>query len=153
MGFDDTAPSLVDTKVEGKTGKKNKKHKNRQSAACQMKAGGQYTEVTVEEQSPSSQNVSERLEKRSAGSKQNKKTRKTRNQSFSPVTSPASSSHLQKAKSAQKPSALPVTNQLRRSHPNSHLSKCSQHKPLRSREYTHHQQNPRPPRQYGVVFP
>lgn len=102
MGCNDTAPCLVDNKVEGKTGKKNKKHKKRQSAACQMKAGGECTQVTVEKMSPPSQHLPERLEKRSAGSKQEKNTRKTRNQSISPVTSPASSSHRQKAQSAQK---------------------------------------------------
>ncbi|XP_048010105.1 tyrosyl-DNA phosphodiesterase 2 [Megalobrama amblycephala] len=111
VGCNDTAPCLVDNKVERKTGKKNKKHKKRQSAACQMKAGGECARVTVEELSPPSQHLPERLEKRSAGSKQEKNTRKTRNQSLSPVTSPASSSHRQKAQSAQKTSARSTCDQ------------------------------------------
>lgn len=111
MGCNDTAPCLVDNKVVRKPGKKNKKHKKRQSAACQMKAGGECTLVTVEELSPPSQHLPERLEKRSAGSKQEKNTRKTRHQSISPVTSPASSSHRQKAQSAQKTSAWSTCDQ------------------------------------------
>ncbi|XP_056126839.1 tyrosyl-DNA phosphodiesterase 2 isoform X2 [Rhinichthys klamathensis goyatoka] len=110
VGCNDSAPCLVDTKVEGKTGK-NKKHKKRRRAACQTKTGGDCTPVTVEELSPPSQHPPERNEKRSAGSKQEKNTRKTRNPSISPETSPAPSSHRQKAQSAQKTSARSTCDQ------------------------------------------
>ncbi|KAG1948222.1 tyrosyl-DNA phosphodiesterase 2 isoform X2 [Pimephales promelas] len=104
-----SAPCLVDTRVEGKTGK-NKKHKKRRSAACQRKTGGGYTPVTVEELSPPS-HPPEHHEKRSAGSKQEKNTRKTKNHSISHETSPALSSHRQKAQSAQKTSSLSTCDQ------------------------------------------
>lgn len=110
MGCNDSAPCLVDTKVERKTGK-NKKHKKRRSAACQTKTGGDCTQVAVEELSPPSQHPTERHEKRSAGSKQEKNTLKTRNPSISPETSPALSSHRQKAQSAQKTSARSICDQ------------------------------------------
>lgn len=101
----DTALGLVDTKVQGKTGKKKKKkQKKRQSATSQMKTASECSQVSVE-QSSSSQHLPEHLENRSAGSKHKKNTRKTRNQSISPATSPASFSHQDKPQSAQQTSA------------------------------------------------
>uniref|UniRef100_A0A9J7XR72 Tyrosyl-DNA phosphodiesterase 2 n=1 Tax=Cyprinus carpio carpio TaxID=630221 RepID=A0A9J7XR72_CYPCA len=95
VGCNDTTSGLVDTKVQGKTGKK-KKQKKRQSATSQMKPVSECSQVTAEEQSSL-----ERPENRSAGSKHKKNTRKTRNQSISPE----SSSHQDKTQSAQQTSA------------------------------------------------
>ncbi|XP_052433497.1 tyrosyl-DNA phosphodiesterase 2 isoform X1 [Carassius gibelio] len=97
LGCNDTASGLVDTKVKGKTGKK-KKQKKRQSAPSQMKTASECSQVTVEEQSSSSQLLLESLENKSAGSKH---SRKKRNQSISP----ASSSHQDKTQSAKQTSA------------------------------------------------
>ncbi|XP_042597347.1 tyrosyl-DNA phosphodiesterase 2 [Cyprinus carpio] len=94
VGCNDTTSGLVDTKVQGKTGKK-KKQKKRQSATSQMKPVSECSQVTAEEQSSL-----ERPENRSAGSKHKKNTRKTRNQSISPE----SSSHQDKTQSAQQTS-------------------------------------------------
>lgn len=97
LGCNDTASGLVDTKVKGNTGKK-KKQKKRQSAPSQMKTASECSQVTVEEQSSSSQLLLESLENKSAGSKH---SRKKINQSISP----ASSSHQDKTQSAKQTSA------------------------------------------------
>ncbi len=70
-----------------------------------MKTASECSHVSVEEQSSSSQHLPVHLENRSAGSKHKKNTRKTRTQSISPATSPASSSHQDKPQSAQQTSA------------------------------------------------
>ncbi|XP_058603307.1 tyrosyl-DNA phosphodiesterase 2 [Onychostoma macrolepis] len=99
VGCNDTASGLVDTKVQGKSGKK-KKQKKRQNPTTQMKT------ATVGEQSSSpSQDLPEHPENRSAESKHKKNNRKTRNKSISPATSPASSSHQDTTQSAQQTSA------------------------------------------------
>ncbi|KAK2902787.1 hypothetical protein QQF64_010360 [Cirrhinus molitorella] len=98
-GCNDTASGLVDTKVHGKTVKKKKQKKKQNATASEC------SQVTVEEQSSSSQHLPQHLKNSFPGSKHKKNTRKTRNQSISPVTSPASSSHQDKTQSAQQTSA------------------------------------------------
>ncbi|XP_026084103.1 tyrosyl-DNA phosphodiesterase 2-like isoform X1 [Carassius auratus] len=104
----DTAPCLVDTIVKGKTRKKNKKGKKRQSAACQMKTDSECTLVTAEQLSPS-QHLPEHLEKSSAGSKNKKKSQKTR--IILPATSQASSAHREEPSGSQKASAQSACDQ------------------------------------------
>ncbi|XP_026084075.1 tyrosyl-DNA phosphodiesterase 2 isoform X1 [Carassius auratus] len=104
----DTAPCLVDTIVKGKTRKKNKKGKKRQSAACQMKTDSECTLVTAEQLSPS-QHLPEHLEKRSAGSKNKKKSQKTR--IILPATSQASSAYQEEPSGSQKASAQSACDQ------------------------------------------
>ncbi|XP_073703234.1 tyrosyl-DNA phosphodiesterase 2 [Garra rufa] len=105
VGCNDTATTLVDIKVQGKTGKKNKKHKKRQNAACQIKTDSDC----YAEQLSFPQHLPEHLENRSAGSKNKKKSQKTRILSLG--TSLASSSHHEETNSSQQASAQPTCDQ------------------------------------------
>ncbi|XP_050986415.1 tyrosyl-DNA phosphodiesterase 2 isoform X2 [Labeo rohita] len=70
-----------------------------------MKTASECFQVTAEEQSSSSQHQPEHFENRPPGSKHEKNTRKARNQSILPITSPASSSRQDITQSTQQTSA------------------------------------------------